>query len=179
MNEKLSHAKEFELLFKEALVNMKETFRTELLALTGIAAFYGWLFLHRTYVPLPLVYYVGPAFVFTCGIRALALVVRLYKITQYLRKIEEHEFGKHAALPGWERFLTSEGTWPIVSLAALLWITMFGLTVYASSKLASAAPAVAPAPAPLVFPTNAPVPTPASPFSPPNPASSFVPTNVP
>ena len=106
MNIPLYHSDQYKMLRKEIMINIRETYRTELSAALAVGVVYTWLLLHRGEVGAPRVtWFVPPFILLISAIRCLTLTVQIRIIASYLRRIEESVFGGDEQLPGWERYM--------------------------------------------------------------------------
>ena len=136
----LTHGDEYKLLRDEIMQRLRDIHQTELFGAIGLGIVYSWCILNKKDITSPILWFIGPCVVALCGISCLVNVFEIWRIGQYLARIEEVVFAHDKDLMGWEREQSRPGKQPLYvkghfALSISLWVLAFTATIWVSWEL--------------------------------------------
>src|SRR5512132_1111533 len=132
MNRVDFHFKEFDALHAEANRYVREQFALERYAVAGTVAVYAWLLANNTSNVPMIAWYIPLIFTILGVVRSLSIGYQLKCLSDYLRHIEMSG--------GWEgHWRRRRGPWLIIASAAIFWILVLGIQIFAICYLADRA----------------------------------------
>lgn len=131
------HLEEYKMLREEILQDVREIYRTEVLAAVAGVSVYTWLMSHnKTYVPY-LAWFIPPFVLLVSIARCADRTFRITTIGRYLKSTEKVVFKHDASLLGWEHYKASR-PWigrSSVIIATVVWTIVFMASVMVSCRL--------------------------------------------